>query len=510
MRHNKCALTTHALRVPSTVHADEFLEMWATPPNVDLRGLCSSHHIPFQQVKDLPSLQPALQAAWGLATSSVVEVITDRSSNVEVHRTIQHACTQAAHRVMYAKPELLDPPPDAVNCRLSQNELQCSIEPNPHFESLNALAIEKYSELDLSSPTTLRHAEPLSQRCSEAPSNSWANTSSIPQHDRILMAGSFSSVSNGADKVATSDSAVKTSGAPGHIHDHPAVQVHAARGDTVKQRRVWPLPALQEDGLTVRRSMQPVNNATELCWVVQSVKMHAYNLPLAAPVTSDAASKNRKVGIVCIELAQVASSGHATASRMGGTFGVVEGLGEVAPLSGLHRESWQAAASQVAALSELLRGCEVPAELALLQGQASQWWQRCVGVSEVSLMPSVHFAVECALVDALAEQQARSFASHLAHCAFVGEVRSKAKLPHQLAGPCKLPWLQQPCMDSEAFTPGSVLVNALLDTEGARAKAAPSCARLMVQKGYSTLKVKVCHWTCLTMRSSQRHGLALN
>jgi L-alanine-DL-glutamate epimerase-like enolase superfamily enzyme len=232
--------------------------------------------------------------------------------------------------------------------------------------------------------------------------------------------------------------------------------------------------------------------------------MHVHSLPLAAPLTAGAISKSREVGILRLELAQVRAG-----AKTGAILGVVEGLGEVAPLPGLHKESWQAAASQVAALSELLCGQEVPADLALLQGQVSAWWRCHVHLLEASLMPSVRFAVECALVDALASQQGRPFGEHVAACALGELPNAGLSKPMQQTQQCqgtrpqepsamslkpqeqKLggrgTWLQQPC----TCDVGSVVVNGLLDTDGGKVQDAPSRARLLVKDGYTTLKVKV-------------------
>jgi hypothetical protein len=74
--------------------------MWATPTNVDLKALCRAHHVPFQQVSALSDLLPALATAWTLNAPSVIEVVTDRRSNVQVHRDLQAQATAAASRAL--------------------------------------------------------------------------------------------------------------------------------------------------------------------------------------------------------------------------------------------------------------------------------------------------------------------------------------------------------------------------------------------------------------------------
>ena len=95
-----CTVHNVKLRIECCLCAEEFASMWATPSNVELEGLCRAHHIPFQRVTDPNGLQPALQTAWSLNAPSVVEVITDRSTNVEAHRCIQRACNSATRRTL--------------------------------------------------------------------------------------------------------------------------------------------------------------------------------------------------------------------------------------------------------------------------------------------------------------------------------------------------------------------------------------------------------------------------
>jgi hypothetical protein len=76
------------------------MELWATPPNVDIASLCRAHHVPFQRVERSAQLLPALEAAWTLRTPSVVEVITDRTTNVTAHKALQATCAQAAWQAL--------------------------------------------------------------------------------------------------------------------------------------------------------------------------------------------------------------------------------------------------------------------------------------------------------------------------------------------------------------------------------------------------------------------------
>lgn len=62
--------------------------------------MCRAHGIPHQRVTAAADLAPALTAAWGLNRHSVVEIVTDRSTNLQLHKSIQ-AAAQAAARAAY-------------------------------------------------------------------------------------------------------------------------------------------------------------------------------------------------------------------------------------------------------------------------------------------------------------------------------------------------------------------------------------------------------------------------
>ncbi|GFR45865.1 hypothetical protein Agub_g7316 [Astrephomene gubernaculifera] len=89
------------LPIASAVPEDEFTPLWATPQNVDLEAMCRAQGIPHQKVTTSEGLAPALQAAWGLNRHSVVEVVTERSSNVELHRVVQAAALRAAKHAQF-------------------------------------------------------------------------------------------------------------------------------------------------------------------------------------------------------------------------------------------------------------------------------------------------------------------------------------------------------------------------------------------------------------------------
>lgn len=372
--------------------------MWATPPNVDLKGLCRAHHIPFQRVDALDALVPALHSAWALAAPSVVEVVTDRSGNVETHRAIQAACTRAARRALHATGAL-------------------------------PLAGPRANGVELGSGRANGH------------------TAVAPGLARIGVIGSV-------------------------------------RGGSDARRSVGRVEAGERT---------PDSGA----WVVQALTIEEHNLPLAAPVTTDAAwDSHRHVGVLRVSLCHAGAVADAETEN-GRAAAAVRGVAEVSPLPGLHEETWQDALAQVAALSMLLRGRRVPADVALLEGQFARWWADVAGLSEASLLPSVRFAVECAIVGALARLQGRSLSTHIDICAFSGDPdtvydeRPADAVPGQRGDPDRPIGGLEGVTAAGAASTRCVVVNGLLDTAGKKAQSAASRARLLTQQGYTTLKVKV-------------------
>ncbi len=83
------------LPIARAVAAEQFEPLWGTPQNADFSNLCRAHGLPYQRVTALPALGAALDAAWGLNRHSVIEVVTERSSNVRWHRWVQRRVARA-------------------------------------------------------------------------------------------------------------------------------------------------------------------------------------------------------------------------------------------------------------------------------------------------------------------------------------------------------------------------------------------------------------------------------
>lgn len=94
-------------------------------------GMCRAHGIAHQKVTERGDLRKALQAAWTLNKHSVVEVITNRDSNVTHHRSIQERVRQAVLRAL----RTVSMPAGAAMCHT-----RCSFTWEAHRMPLRAFA----------------------------------------------------------------------------------------------------------------------------------------------------------------------------------------------------------------------------------------------------------------------------------------------------------------------------------------------------------------------------------
>ncbi|KAK9805814.1 hypothetical protein WJX73_002942 [Symbiochloris irregularis] len=116
-------------------------------------------------------------------------------------------------------------------------------------------------------------------------------------------------------------------------------------------------------------------------WLLQELSCQRTTLPLTRPLATihGHPSLERQVAMIRLTL------------RHPQTGQEVIGVGEIAPLPGVSKESLKAAVQQVAVLSHTLRGCAVSPLLALLQGQVTAWLQQVIS-PRPHLFPSVHFS----------------------------------------------------------------------------------------------------------------------
>jgi o-succinylbenzoate synthase len=115
---------------------------------------------------------------------------------------------------------------------------------------------------------------------------------------------------------------------------------------------------------------------------IARIGIRAFDLPLARPLRVGDHLLAGRAGLLVIA---EDGEGHA-------------GIGEAAPLPGLHRESFEAAATQLLELAPQLEGCTVPEGCQALAGAFTAW----LGPSE--LAPSVRCGIEGAVLSLLADR----------------------------------------------------------------------------------------------------------
>jgi isochorismate synthase/2-succinyl-5-enolpyruvyl-6-hydroxy-3-cyclohexene-1-carboxylate synthase/2-succinyl-6-hydroxy-2,4-cyclohexadiene-1-carboxylate synthase/O-succinylbenzoate synthase len=243
-----------------------------------------------------------------------------------------------------------------------------------------------------------------------------------------------------------------------NLDRHREIQAAAAAAAGAALRLLQPAAAVPAPGAaTLPLHVQPYSLA------VQSASWHAYRLPLARPLTTGQGGEQRRCGLLL------------RVSLQGADGRLVHGVGEVAPLPGLHAESLPQAEQQVELLCQLLSssassgsgassGVSVPLKVALLGGRLGSWLRRGLGVEPARLLPSVRCGLEAALLSALAQHRGASLAHLLAGC---------------------------PPADAAAQLPQAAAVNGLLDCQGSPEEAAAEAAALLAHHPLSALKIKV-------------------
>lgn len=135
------------------------------------------------------------------------------------------------------------------------------------------------------------------------------------------------------------------------------------------------------------------------------VACRPYAVPLRRPVTTGARDDVRR-GLL-VEVSVSAASGGAPC----------RGLGEVAPLPGLHVESMERAREEAEMMAHLLRGKRAPLSAFLVLGGPLEWVARATGVAPDVLCPSVRAGIEAALLSAAADRLGVPLAKLLAAAA---------------------------------------------------------------------------------------------
>ena len=188
----------------------------------------------------------------------------------------------------------------------------------------------------------------------------------------------------------------RTSNVQRHREIQAAVQAEVERAVALLEAKPAAAPpaaaagsgavAQQQQALAQQAPLQPYELG------VASASYHTYSLPLARPLTTAAGAAAERRGLLL----------RLTLAGPGGA--LAHGVGEVAPLPGLHAESLEAAEAQLAALATLLSGgVRLPLTAALLGGRLAAWLEHGLGVAPATLLPSVRCGLEAALLSALAQ-----------------------------------------------------------------------------------------------------------
>ncbi|KAL2645330.1 hypothetical protein R1flu_012917 [Riccia fluitans] len=151
-------------------------------------------------------------------------------------------------------------------------------------------------------------------------------------------------------------------------------------------------------------------------------------------------------------------------------FNGLSGVGEIAPLPGLHEESLLDAEEQLRLVITKLRGLQLLPSLAKLNGSFGVWLDQMAGIQVNFLCPSVRMGIEMALLGALSATQSSS-------------------LLQLLCGAAQ-PSLSGAIVDFSVDSNQNVRICGLLDSVGSAEDVANAAAQL-VQEGFCTLKLKV-------------------
>eukprot|EP00210_Caulerpa_lentillifera_P007031 g6725.t1 len=86
------------LPIAQTVPSEMYDALWSTPQYFNISNLCQAHGVPYQQVTKTNELEKVLKTAWNSNRHCVVEVITNRKENVQIHRKIKIEADRAVQK----------------------------------------------------------------------------------------------------------------------------------------------------------------------------------------------------------------------------------------------------------------------------------------------------------------------------------------------------------------------------------------------------------------------------
>ncbi|KAJ7550965.1 hypothetical protein O6H91_07G126900 [Diphasiastrum complanatum] len=162
--------------------------------------------------------------------------------------------------------------------------------------------------------------------------------------------------------------------------------------------------------------------------------------------------------------------------------GGVRGVGEIAPLRGLHKEDLLDVEEQLLILKVKLQGMVLTATLPLLNGSISTWLWQVVGVQPKYILPSVRCGLEMAILGALASTYKCKLVDLLLGRTMTSESFSKGETDKPKNEENQASSMQHPAVTSR--------ICALIDSEGSPDDIAEVASKL-VKQGFCTLKLKV-------------------
>ena len=217
---------------------------------------------------------------------------------------------------------------------------------------------------------------------------------------------------------------------------HSVIEVTTSRARNLAQHKM-----VQRRCARAARHALGLSAAHAPGMTIANAEVSKFSIPLAKPVTTTARESATRDGwLLKVTLGD-------------GTFG----YGEASPLPGLHRETFEEAGAQIAVVASLLKEVEVPSTIALMNGTFTAWIEKTCGMSSSELLPTTRFALESAVLNAMAANKTMTLA-------------------HTLSG--------------EDSASGRVWINALVDA-AVDVDAAVIEAKALVAAGHRCLKVKV-------------------
>lgn len=131
--------------------------------------------------------------------------------------------------------------------------------------------------------------------------------------------------------------------------------------------------------------------------LITTTSVHPFSIPLERPLTTRHPSTTRLGALLFVKgQAQSPSDSDSEGSCSEQTWSA-SGVGEMAPLAGLHKESHRDALAQLLFLGEQLQGCSIaPSDVRSAAALDAWIWER-MGIDPADLYPSVRSALEMAL-----------------------------------------------------------------------------------------------------------------